>query len=741
MMAQGMSYRDSLRSLITDAHSDSLRIRLYTQIAYDMRFDSAESGLTYAVTAHRMAENSQDPDQIALANKHLGYALEYAAQPEESLPLLLETRNSYLSWGDLATAAEIELHIARVWEDLGRMDMIPEALHTAIAYYDSVENHRESAYAHNFLGLTYWNLGDFAEAEFHYKRSHFHRNQYPATIGRGHVLNNLGVLYYNWSRYDDALEYYRRALDQYALLGEQNLAALVQSNMGEVYNILGQDSLARVTLLAARQRGVELQNEKVVVNADNWLGLLYSESGEFEKAEDHFRQFLEYQERMKDHSGIAKAYNHLGELSLKQENYPEAQQHYNNALIHALQAKNKLEEARSRERLGRTLVFMGEQEEAVKYLDLAISIVDSEGYPDVAEEILYTCGYLEFMRGNPGAAQRYLEEAQTKRDSIFNRSMQKRISELQTRFQIEEKDYEIALLKKESEIQDINLRRAVMVRHFFLTGIFILITATLITFRQYRLQLNARKLIEKQSAKLEELNQKLEGSIAERDRLFKILAHDLRGPLGSFTELLQTVNSMPDLETAELQEILKTMNTSARGLYRLTENLLKWAQVQTGNLDRQPRQFSLNELFREIEGIYQPMAENKSITLSISAEDGLEVYADWDMTYAVLRNLVSNAVKFTNMDGEITVTAESQGADMVNIKVSDSGIGIPEDALKNLFDPSTVLRRTGTNDEPSTGLGLVLVKTFVEENAGSISASSEVGKGSVFSISLPRQST
>lgn len=734
-----MNFRDSLRIDLQAAVYDSTRSRLHALIAFDMRYDSADMGLKHAQRAVELSNGLNDSLYIAFAEKYLGIAYEYAHQPDRSLPLLQISQRTYLDWGYQWVAADLRLHIARVWEDLGRMDMARDELKTAIVYFDSVEDHRSAAYAHNFLGLVYWNLGDFAEAEYQYKKSLFHRHQYPATWGRARVMNNLGVLYYNWSRYDDALEYYKKAEETYTELHNPKSAALVKTNMGEVYQMLGQDSLARETLLQARQIGLELEAEKVVVNAENWLGILEFEDGDYADAETHFQKFIEYHIRYNDQSGIARGYIHLGRVALARADYAMAVSHFTTALSNAIDIQNKKEEARAHQYLGKTLLLRNQRAEARRHLMLALSLAETEQYLGVKEDVLHTLGGLELILGNSRSAQHYFVRAADLRDSLFNESLQKRISELQTRFKLEEKDHEINLLKKEAQLKESDLARARTIRHFFISAFVILAGTVLLTYRQYRLQVSARKIIEKQQAHLEELNSQLKVSIAERDSLFRILGHDLRGPMGSFTELLQAVVSMPSMREEELREILESMNTSARSLYRLVENLLKWAQVQTGTLEMHLEPFDLEDLLKEVSALYQTIAKSKHIELSFTTDGDLRMHADLDMIYTILRNLVSNALKFTPEHGKVTVRADASGDGQIRILVKDNGIGIPEKALGTLFSPGEVLRRKGTSGEPSTGLGLVLVKEFVEQNNGTLELESEVDKGTSISVGLPSE--
>jgi signal transduction histidine kinase len=232
-------------------------------------------------------------------------------------------------------------------------------------------------------------------------------------------------------------------------------------------------------------------------------------------------------------------------------------------------------------------------------------------------------------------------------------------------------------------------------------------------------------------------NEQLEKLLAEKDKFFSIIAHDLRGPFTGFlgfTDLLKTdINSLPK---EELQDLANRMYTSASSLFRMLTNLLEWSMSQRDLTTFNPEKISLNELIKDSLQIFYDVAKNKGIGLKETIPEDIFVSADKAMLNTIIRNLVSNAVKFTNNGGVILVTAKISG-DMVDIHVADNGIGMNEELVSNLFRIDKKTGRIGTGNEPSTGLGLLLCKEFVEKHKGKISVASDENKGSVFSFSLP----
>ena len=732
----GSEYADSLRTMLRTAETDTTRSRLHALISLDLRRDSSETSLHHAQQSVRFGLRSGSFEYIAFSRKALAIAFEYNHQPEEALPLLQESIITYERLGDSPAVASLHLHLARVYEDLGLREETRDALIKACAHYDSTDTYVTASYAHNFLGLIYWNLGDYAEAEQQYLTSLKNVEKTTRLLRKAQILNNLGVLYYNWNRYDEALEYYQRSMQVYEEMGEPARAALVVTNLGKLYHSLGQDSLARVTLTRAQALGEETGRRQVIVNAENWLGIMEFEAGQLDRAETHFHRYLDYSLENKLESGVAQAYVNLGRVAMARGHYPQAITYFKQALSYAESVQNKLEQARASRFLGHALMLDNQLSTAHQYLKQALELANLQNYSGIRQEALHSLGALALRNGNSQEAETRFNQAAQQLDSLFNENLQKHIGELRIRHDIQSKDYQITLLEKESEIGATRLARARTTTFLTILASLILLLAIVIIYRLYLAQYRTRRLVEEQRTNLEKLNSQLSASIDERDNLLRILAHDLRGPLGSYSKLLQAVARTPNLAAEDIQSIVKTMDTSATTLYRLVENLLKWAQFQTGSLKVEPELFDLKDLLAEIGTLYGTIAAEKRQKLIIEGSGNLELRADHDMIYSAIRNLVSNAIKFTPEDGEIRIQAQLEDHE-IQIEVKDTGIGIPPDAIPHLFTPDKVLRRNGTDGESTTGLGLALVKEFIEQNGGRINVSSAVGAGSTFQIWLP----
>jgi PAS domain S-box-containing protein len=243
-----------------------------------------------------------------------------------------------------------------------------------------------------------------------------------------------------------------------------------------------------------------------------------------------------------------------------------------------------------------------------------------------------------------------------------------------------------------------------------------------------------RKLAEEKS---EKYSQKLKELNADKDKLFSIIAHDLKSPFNpllGFSEIL--VNDFDTLSSDEIKKYHKAIYNSLKNEYALLENLLNWSRLETGQMEFEPEKISLYEKVETVLNLLFGNAKLKEITLVNETEKNIFVLADCNMLHSVLQNLISNAIKFTNKEGLIKISTDRVGNNLIQITVSDNGVGMRNNQIKNLFG-LTVKSTKGTKQEEGTGLGLVICREMVEQQGGTISVKSEFGKGTHIIFTLP----
>jgi signal transduction histidine kinase len=236
---------------------------------------------------------------------------------------------------------------------------------------------------------------------------------------------------------------------------------------------------------------------------------------------------------------------------------------------------------------------------------------------------------------------------------------------------------------------------------------------------------------------IQQKNLELQESNNTKDKFFSIIGHDLKSPinsLSSFSMLL--MDHLESLSKDEIKMLARDVDKSLKNLSTLLDNLLQWSRSQTGAIEFHPRDFDVNALLHGNKELLRGQAETKQIHIELTNASSLSVHAHLESVDTVIRNLISNAIKFTSPGGRVTVTAKEEG-DEVIISVTDTGVGIPRPLVDKLFRIDVRHSTNGTANEKGTGLGLVLCKEFVEKNGGNLGVQSIEGRGSTFYFTLP----
>jgi two-component system sensor histidine kinase/response regulator len=236
--------------------------------------------------------------------------------------------------------------------------------------------------------------------------------------------------------------------------------------------------------------------------------------------------------------------------------------------------------------------------------------------------------------------------------------------------------------------------------------------------------------IEKQKSELEELN-------ATKDKFFNIIAHDLKNPFNTVIGLSELLVERYDTyDSSKIKEFISQINKFSTNAYNLLEDLLEWAKSQTGRIEIKPSKTDIFEIAVENINLFKATAQEKGVNLVFNVDIGTYAVVDKNMISTVLRNLVSNAIKFTKEGGKVVI--ESNKIDnFIEVSVLDTGVGIPEENKKKIFEIDNNISTLGTNDEVGTGLGLIIVREFIEKNGGSIKVDSTEGVGTKFSFTIP----
>lgn len=224
----------------------------------------------------------------------------------------------------------------------------------------------------------------------------------------------------------------------------------------------------------------------------------------------------------------------------------------------------------------------------------------------------------------------------------------------------------------------------------------------------------------------------------DKDKFISILSHDLRSPFGLFMGLAEVLkDNLKEFDNNQIEEVVNELSDAANSSYTLLDDLLSWAKSQLGSMNFEPKTVFISDEFEKVYDNQKHNAALKGISIVFNEKEPTSVFADDNMLRTLLRNLISNAIKFTPNDGKITVSCENIENGTI-ISVSDNGVGIPKAKLTHMFDESNFESTKGTNGEKGSGFGLLLCKEFVEKHQGDIKVESVIGEGTSFIINFPK---
>lgn len=587
------------------------------------------------------------------------------------------------------------------------------------------------------LGVCYHAQSNYAKALEYYQSSYEIRKKQKDNVGIGECLNRIGLIYNVRGDLEKALDYCLQSVR--ILENEQNKKVLAESynHLGILYYIMNDIKKAEEISVKALKFSEKINEDLVLAVSHEHLGVIYIKTGEYDKAIYHVNKSLELRLAKNDRIGLSGSYENLAIIYRQTKKYDTALKFYGKSLELKKELNNKRGIASSISGMGITYFNMGKYEESLSHIKQALEMRKQLGDKRGIVSSLNRLAETYSAMNNYKIALDHYKLAKIYNDSLLNEQKNKEIAKFQEAFQHERRQQEILLLQKESTIQKY-LRNSLIVVTILLSAIAIFIFMAYRSKRKINTFLsNHNNQVTEQKEELQTLNKQLIESNATKDKFFSLIAHDLKSPFQGFLSLTQIISEQSNsFSASELNQLGGEMHKTAQNLFTLLRNLLEWAQMQRGSINFQPVSFSLTDLIEENIQALKNRSEQKEITIINAVTDLIQVYADKKMINSILSNLLSNAIKFTQRNGMVTVKANKISPKIVEISISDTGIGISQNLIEKLFKVGEKIGLKGTDGELSTGLGLLLCKEFVEKHDGQIWVESLEGKGSTFHFTL-----
>ena len=534
---------------------------------------------------------------------------------------------------------------------------------------------------------------------------------------------NIAMLNNEIGNYAEALKYFLKSLEYYTEANDLDGVAESQNGIGSVYWNLNNFEKALFYFKKSLAQKEKLNDSSGVVIALNNIGLIYRDLGQYDKALRNYERALKIKLKLGNLYSIETSYNNIGELFIEREKAKEAIPYLNKALKLAKEIDDKNGIVTSSGNLGKAYLLLKDYSKAENYLNKAFNLAQQIGSKKlIGDTYEYFISFYKEL-GNYKKALEYSEKFTEVKEQLFSSEFNKKVAELQVKYETAQKENEINKLKNAKRIQNYELNKERNFRNFLLISSVLFILFGLAIFYAYKVKTDA--------------NEKLKWLNSTKDVFFSIISHDLKNPFHSIIAFSNMMIKDFDLLSDEEKILsLKEINKAARSSNELLDNLLSWSMSQRGMIPLIPQKINLRQLINKTLEILEPSAKRKNIIVENNVSADLNVYADQNTISTVIRNLLTNSVKFTREGGEVVISAKRYN-NQVEVDISDSGIGIRQEELDNLFRIDTIQTSYGTAKEKGTGIGLILCKEFIDKNGGKIWAESEVGKGSHFKFILP----
>lgn len=584
--------------------------------------------------------------------------------------------------------------------------------------------------------------------------------------GEMRALGNLGIGYYEKGDYNKSIKSYNIAIAIADSLNDKSYIARMLSNLSMPYLALGAHNEALKNLYKSLALAEENNQFKTVAHANHNIGMVYHYQSKSEQAIQYYQKSLNIYEAAGDTTRSTFILGNMAHLYLKKKNFEKAKSLYVQSLKLAEKQQNKKGVGNALQSLGAFYLEQGNIKEALSYLFKSKKILHETGegteylrlldnlvacylvlgdrtaasnyanenyklaskqqqfyYMNTAAEQL---SKLYEESGDYYAALDYFKKATLASDSLNSRQNKDALVRMEEKYRYQE-DQKQAIF-----MHDMQLKRKNLVIYSAVVLIFVLIVIALLFASNIRQKRRINKILKETNDFFEEQNTILETSNHFKEQLLSLVAHDVRHPIASLQNVLYLFENK-HLSSRDIQQLMSSCHHELSKLVLLLDDLLLWVKLQLNYTLLQKIHFQLEDLLHPLLEIYRRKADDKKIQLKIENASDIIISADMEAISTVIRNLVHNAIKFSNLGDTICIyTSPATTNGRIRICVQDTGIGMSEEILENIFTVPSEIRRSGTNHENGSGLGIQICMHYLQLENSKLMVESKQGKGTTF---------
>lgn len=730
-----------LRKKIRDKHGQAQTLNSLGIMFRDM--SEYETALEYHLKSLELKKEFGTQQEIAYTLNSIGSVYLKLNQWEEALKYYENALAIRMELGNLTDQAASLDNIGHLYKNRQRFNEALNYYKKALSLRKQIDNKSLIALSLNNIGSSHLKMNDYdAALEYYYEALKIAEiSALPEEIGRSY--KNIGLIYKDLNATDEALENFLMAVNYFTKSGNRNSEAHLYNLIGGLYWNNRDFGKALDNYNKALSIREQINDKQNIAATNRNIGILFKDAGKYGQALEYYDKALKTYEQINSNIDKAWLLNNYGNLFKDKKQLSKALQYYNQSLQLFKAADHADGISNVDKNIGESFLLLGNANQAFPYLEESVDIAKKTDQIELLQDCSKFYAEALYTKGMHKKAYEYFKLYADLRDSVMNEETLKKFAEIQIKNKLEfkQKEFEQYKSAQQAELLQTRLHKTYWIA---LASILFIVMLFFVFRTSYRSKMNSRLLIK--NNELEETNKRLQISESDlklanssKNKLISIIAHDLKNPISTSLGLSELLHTRFDTyDESKIKRFIEQLYLTADSTSMLLENLLEWSRSQSSNVKPNFEECNISELVETTFQLVSGMANKHKITLRNIIPADFEITADKNMLLTVFRNLITNAVKFSEANGTVEVSCKEDMGETVFV-ITDSGIGMTAQQAAHIFDSNTDVKSIGSSENKGTGLGLQLCKEFVQKHGGAISAESEPGKGSVFQFSIKKR--
>jgi signal transduction histidine kinase/DNA-binding response OmpR family regulator/Tfp pilus assembly protein PilF len=742
------STRDSLLNLLgqTDAYTE--KIELLTKLHEHTSSYNAEESIDHALKMIELATLGNKAKDLCTAHQKLAISYTYLGNYKKAQETIITALDFAEANNDYNAIAICKRNLGTILWYQNNIDGAIELYREALDIFIERESEDQIPVTMANIGTAYYIKGNYSSSIEYYTSALNAVDHAAFPKETADYLNDIGVIYKEWGKLPQALQYFFKAQQINIQLNNKRSLASNLDNIGSIYLENGDHKKSLEYFTRGLEIEKDINNQYGIPYSYLSIGSAYKEMGKIDSSLYYLRKSEKIFLANNDETGLTGAYVKIGEILGIQGKYPDSKAIFEKVVDLASKAGDNRSLAYAYNGLAKDALNSNKTNIAIEYFNKSIALAEEGNYVHLLKNNFTFLSEAYTKTDNFKAANNYLSSLIAINDSIFQIEKRKQANELLVQYETDKKENEILLLNKQNRLNEQLLSRQRLITAGVIVLLILSALVLLLLVKQNREKTRVNKLLNRQKEMIEqkqqmiiEQNEKLSEQSEQlkemdkiKNRFFTNISHEFRTPL---TLIISPVDKMLESLPAKHKPVLQQIKRNANNLLLLINQLLELSRMEKGFIKMRMQKADIASESKFIASMFQSKADEKGIQIIHSECMPIEAYFDKEKFEAITGNLISNAIKHTRK-GKVEITIETdKNKENLIYRVSDTGEGIPEEALPFIFDRFFKGDGNKNGYKASTGIGLAFVKELINIYKGNIHVSSKQGKGSLFTVILP----